>query len=71
MNAENSMGYMWTVSRKGWILSQEGETGHYSSAVKIDKNNKAAVVVLSNYPNDRFGSTMDIAGALLEEITSG
>ena len=71
VNAENSMGYMWTVSRKGWILSQEGETGHYSSAVKIDKNNKAAVVVLSNYPNDRYGSTMDIAGALLEEITSG
>ncbi|MDO5445728.1 MAG: serine hydrolase [Eubacteriales bacterium] len=71
VNAESSVGYMWTVSRMGWILSQAGETGHYSAAVKIDKNNKAAVVVLSNYPDDRYGNTMDIAGALLKEATSG
>lgn len=71
VNAESAEGYMWTVSRKGWILSQAGETGHYSAAVKIDKNNHTAVVVLSNYPDDRYGNTMDIAGALLEETVSG
>lgn len=68
-NAEKSSGFLWNVSRKGWILSQSGETDHYSASVMIDKNNRIAVVVLSNYPNDAYGDTMGIAESLLKEQT--
>ena len=67
VNAENSMGYFWNLSDRGRILWHAGETGHYASALMIDRVNRIAVIVLSNYGNDRFGSAADIAGAFLRE----
>jgi len=69
VNAEFQTGYLWNISPRDWILSQSGSTGHYSSAVMIDKNKGTAVIVLSNYPDDRYGSTEDIASALLNEMS--
>ena len=68
VNADTAIGYLWTVSGKSWVLSQSGHTGHYSSSIVIDKTNGAAVIVLSNYPDDRYGSTEAIAQAYLDEI---
>ena len=66
-NADSSIGYMWNISKKGWVLSQSGETGHYSASIVIDKNSRIAVIVLSNYRNDRYGNTSDIAHTILDE----
>lgn len=70
INAESFIGYMWMISHSGRVLSMSGETAHYSAAIIIDKNNHSAAVVLSNYPNDKYGNTADIANALLKEAIS-
>ena len=66
-NAENSIGHFWNLSDKGRVLWHAGETDHSSAAILIDRTNRIAVIVLSNYRNDRFGSATDIAEACLLE----
>lgn len=68
INAENWAGYLWNISGKGRLIGQAGETGHYASQILIDRANGIAVIVLSNYTNDRFGSVGDIALAVLNSI---
>lgn len=68
VNADFQTGYLWNISPKDWILSQSGSTGHYASSVMIDKNRGTGVIVLSNYPDDRYGTVSDIASAVLREL---
>lgn len=68
INAENDSGYLWNISDKGRVISHAGETGHYASQILIDRTNGNAVIVLSNYGNDRFGSVSDIAAAVFKDI---
>ena len=68
INEETSVGYQWLITDNGNILSQSGQTGHYASAITIDLKNRKAIIVLSNYANDKYGNTGDIATAFLQEI---
>lgn len=66
VNMETDVGYFWALNQSG-ILEQNGETANYSSQILIDRANKRAVIVLSNYPSDRFGSVEDIAKSIINE----
>ena len=60
INAENSSGYFWKVSTGGNCIWHDGETGHFASFLLIDRDRRIAVIILSNYGNDRFGNIRDI-----------
>ena len=68
INAEYSSGYQWNISNTGSFIWHDGETGHYASCLLIDREKHVAVVLLSNYANDRFGNIRDIAFAYYDEI---
>lgn len=68
VNMDLSVGYFWELNENGNVLSQSGETSHYASKILIDKNSETAVIVLSNYPNDKYGDVGDIAWALMNEF---
>ena len=69
INADNSVGYFWNVTNSGNILWHSGETGHYASQIMIDRNRHIAVIILSNYGNDRYGNIREIIGfALMDEV---
>ena len=68
VNADESAGYVWKISNSDWILKCSGSSGHYSSAVRIDLNRRAAAIVLSNYADDRYGSADNLAELLLSEL---
>lgn len=65
-----SVGYLWGLTGNGSIVAHTGETAHYASQILIDKEHRVAVVVLSNYCNDRYGNVADIAQAILDETNS-
>ena len=67
INAENSSGYFWHVSTDGDRFWHDGETGHYASFLLIDRDRHLAVIILSNYGNDRFGNIRDIGFQLYAE----
>ena len=67
INVENDIGYFWNLTEHNSIFYHTGETGHYAAALIIDRENRIAVVVLSNYRNDRYGNVYDIGRALLAE----
>ncbi len=67
INAENSSGYFWNISTGGDVFWHDGETGHYASFLLIDRDRHLAVIILSNYGNDRFGSIRDIGFQLYAE----
>ncbi len=72
INAENNIGYFWNITNREQILWHSGETAHYASSIMIDRRSGVAVVVLSNYTNDRYGNTEQIARTILTETkTSG
>ena len=64
INAENSCGYFWNVWNSGNVIWHAGETGHYASFLLIDRDRGIAVILLSNYGNDRYGSVQDIGTAI-------
>ena len=68
INADNSVGYFWNVTNSGNILWHSGETGHYASQIMIDRNRHIAVIILSNYGNDRYGNIREIGFALMDEV---
>ena len=63
-----SVGYFWELYENGIVLAQSGETSGYASQILIDRDSGTAVIVLSNYSNDKYGSVDDIAWALLNEF---
>ena len=63
INADADAGYLTTVRSDG-VIWLTGETGHYAACMMVDRENKQAVIVLSNYPNDRYGNVNDIAEAV-------
>ena len=67
INADADIGYFWNLTDSNRIIYHTGETGHYAAAIVIDRESRMAVVVLSNYRNDRYGNVYDMARALLEE----
>ena len=67
INMENDIGYFWNLTEHNNIIYHTGETGHYASALIIDREKRMAVVVLSNYRNDRYGNVYNIGRVLLEE----
>ena len=67
INADTDIGYFWNLTDSNRILYHTGETGHYAAAIVIDRESRTAVVVLSNYRNDRYGNVYDIARDLLTE----
>ena len=67
INAESSSGYFWNISTGGDVFWHDGETGHYASFLLIDRDRHLAVIILSNYGNDRFGSIRDIGFQLYAE----
>ena len=67
INAEYSSGYFWNVWNTGNIIWHAGETGHYASWLLIDRDRGIAVILLSNYGNDRYGSLPDIGAAIYAE----
>ena len=67
VNNDLSIGYFWELNHEGTILYQGGETSNYASYIAIDLENHIAVIVLSNYPNDKYGDMADITKALLSE----
>ena len=69
-SADHLLGYFWDVYNGGSILASSGETSHYAAALRIDREKQAAVIVLSNYPNDKYGDVSSIAAALLSEHTA-
>ena len=66
VNADTSVAYFWGTDNATGTASHSGETAHYASQILLDKNNGCAVVVLSNYGNDEYGSVPQIARAVLE-----
>ena len=69
ISADTCAGYLWLVSKGTGVLSRSGSTSGYSAAIKIDPIYGTAVIVLSNYPDDRYGSTAELADALMYEKT--
>ena len=69
INMETNVAVFWNVSQSG-VLSHSGETSRYSSEIVIDRANQRAVIVLSNYPSDKYGSVQDIAEAIISESFS-
>lgn len=67
INADSAVGYLWNISHSGLVLSSHGQTEHASAAIVIDRNNSTAVIVLSNYPDDKYGNTLDLAQTILKE----
>lgn len=67
INAEYSSGYFWNVLNTGSVIWHDGETGHYASFLLIDRDRHLALVLLSNYGNDRYGSIRDIGFELYNE----
>ena len=57
-------GYFWNILENGRVLQQAGETAHGAASIWIDRNDQVAVILLSNYRNDRFGNVNDIARAV-------
>ena len=70
INMENDIGYFWNLTEHNNIIYHTGETGHYAAALIIDREKRMAVVVLSNYRNDRYGNVYNIGRVLLEENIS-
>ena len=68
VNMDLSVGYFWELYENGNVLAQSGETSGYASQILIDRDSGTAVIVLSNYSNDKYGSVDDIAWALLNEF---
>ncbi len=64
INAEMQTGYFWNILERGSVLQQSGETAQGAASIWIDRNAQVAVILLSNYPNDRFGNVNDIAGTV-------
>ena len=69
VNNDLSVAYFWETNHDGTVLSQAGETSNYAAYITIDKVNRVAVIVLSNYPNDKYGDVTDLGQALLSEFT--
>lgn len=67
VNVDVSVGYMWDLTDNGKTAGQGGEAGGCAAQIMLDLSGKNAVVVLSNYGNDRYGSVGDIAMAILNE----
>ena len=67
VNADQSVGYFWNLIDRGRVLQHSGETSHYASSILIDRVNRIAVVLLSNYGNDRFGNVDDLARVVFNE----
>ena len=67
INVENDIGYFWNLTEHNNIIYHTGETGHYAAAMILDRESRMAVVVLSNYRNDRYGNVYDLGRALLED----
>lgn len=67
INADFSSGCMWNISDRGRIIGQSGETASGAAQIYICIPDGTAVIVLSNYRNDRYGDLSDIAMALLSE----
>ena len=67
INMENDIGYFWNLTEHNSIIYHTGETGHYAAALIIDRDSRIAVIVLSNYRNDRYGNVYDLGRTLLEE----
>ena len=70
VNVENSVGYMWNIT-DGSVLSTGGSTGYSGAHMIIDPEHSLAVIVLSNYGSDKYGSVSDIAWAIYSEEISG
>ncbi len=66
INEDSSIGYFWAVSKSG-LVGHGGETEHYSSQIYMDPVRGTAVIVLSNYGTDKYGSVRDIAEAIIRE----
>lgn len=70
VNADTSLGFYWTLTNEDHLLSASGETAHYAAQLLIDRENHLAIVILSNYSNDRYGSVASLASALRAERLS-
>ena len=66
INKETSIGYLWKVSDTG-ILATDGGGSESAGKLLIDRPHGTAIIVLSNYGNDKYGDVTDIATALLAE----
>jgi len=55
----DSIGAAWIIDKHNGIIWHNGGTGHYNSYIGFDKENKIAVVILSNLPpNYRIPATV-------------
>ena len=69
VNMENNIGYFWGIGLDG-IVRKTGTTASYACAVNMDIKNRNGVIVMSNYPNDRFGNVGSIADCIMNESFS-
>ena len=65
INADTDTAHFWAVDKATGAISCGGSTGHYSAAIVMDKEKSCAAIVLSNYADDKYGTTLDIAKAVL------
>ena len=68
INEENEVGYLWIISKSSGVAGSYGQTSHYSSAILVDIDSGYGVVVLSNYPDDSYGSVYEIANKLMSDL---
>lgn len=68
IDQDHDVGFFWEIKKDGGVIVSRGSTAHYSSVILMNKASGNAVVVLSNYPDDKFGRVEDIASAIFSEI---
>ena len=70
VNMETNIAYVWNVDENG-VIGCGGSTAGGASQMLVDRKSGTAVIVLSNYADDKYGSVADIASAIMQEALQG
>ena len=68
VNMEKEIAFLWDIDENGSICAS-GSCDEGASCIIINRESGTVLVILSNYPNDKYGSINDIASALINEMT--